>query len=160
MSDVMEKVEDDIKKHGWHVLSVFSKDAPSFSYSIGFTETLDHPEIIMSGLDTSLMHSLINDIGQLIKNGQRFTNNQLSEEVIKGYPVKNGQRFTNNQLSEEVIKGYPVKFSKISELNKEEYLRAAVSIYSIEKFDAFQCIWPDKKGKFQEESNTAQEVLS
>lgn len=139
MSDVMEKVEDDIKKHGWHVLSVFSKDAPSFSYSIGFTETLDHPEIIMSGLDTSLMHPLINDIGQLIKNGQRFTNNQLSEEVIKGYPVK---------------------FSKISELNKEEYLRAAVSIYSIEKFDALQCIWPDKEGKFQEESNTAQEVLS
>ena len=139
MSDVMEKVEDDIKKHGWHVLSVFSKDAPSFSYSIGFTETLDHPEIIMSGLDTSLMHSLINDIGQLIKNGQRFTNNQLSEEVIKSYPVK---------------------FSKISELNKEEYLRAAVSIYSVEKFDALQCIWPDKEGKFQEESNTAQEVLS
>jgi len=139
MSDVMETVEDDIKKHGWHVLSVFSKDAPSFSYSIGFTETLDHPEIIMSGLDTSLMHSLINDIGQLIKNGQRFTNNQLSEEVIKSYPVK---------------------FSKISELNKEEYLRAAVSIYSVEKFDALQCIWPDKEGKFQEESNTAQEVLS
>ena len=139
MSDVMEKVEDDIKKHGWHVLSVFSQDAPSFSYSIGFTETLDHPEIIISGLDTSLMHSLINDIGQLIKNGQRFTNNQLSEEVIKGYPVK---------------------FSKISELNKKDYLRAAVSIYSIEKFDALQCIWPDKEGKFQEESNTAQEVLS
>lgn len=65
-SNVMKKVSNDIKTHGWHVLSVFCKDLPNFSYTIGFTETLNHPEIVISGLDSKLAHLLLNDIGNLI----------------------------------------------------------------------------------------------
>jgi len=138
-SDFMKKIQSDIKENGWHVLTVLNEGAPNFSYSIGFTETFRHPEIIMSGLDTDLMQTLINDIGKLVENGKCFTKEQLCNEVIKDYPVK---------------------FVKVSDFNKGEYFRAAVNIYGIEKFDALQCIWPDKDGKFQETSNSSQEIFS
>lgn len=65
-SKVLDKLKSDIEKYGWHVLSVFGNDLPNFAYSIGFTETLNHPEIVISGLNTDLMHELLNDIGSLI----------------------------------------------------------------------------------------------
>jgi hypothetical protein len=138
-SDVLDKVENDIDEHGWHVLSVFGEDAPSFSYSIGFTETLDHPEVLMSGLDTKLMHNLINDIGNLIKQGHSFSANDLSNKVLNGFPVK---------------------FIAVTNENKEEYFRAACSIYGEEEFVALQCLWPDKNGVFPENSSKSQEVLA
>lgn len=137
-SDVLDKVEKDIDEHGWHVLSVFGKGVTRFSYSIGFTETLDHPEVLMSGLDTDLMHNLINDIGNLIKQGHNFSANDLSDKVLKGFPVK---------------------FIAVTSENKEEYLRAACSRYGEDDFVALQCLWPDKNGVFPENSSKSQEVL-
>ena len=57
-SNILEKVEKDIESYGWHVLAVFGGDLPNFSYTIGFKETLSHPEIVMSGLSTEMMHDL------------------------------------------------------------------------------------------------------
>lgn len=58
---VVDKVDDDIVKYGAHVLSVTREDSQNFSYTIGFEETLNHPEIIMSGLRTELMYHLLNE---------------------------------------------------------------------------------------------------
>ena len=139
MSDVMEKVEKDIKKHGWHVLSVFGENMPSFSYTIGFEETLNHPEVIMSGLETDLMHHLLNDIGNLIKKGQSFSEGNTSNEVLKDYLVK---------------------FVSVSEENIQEYLRAASAYYGDGNFQALQCVWPDNQGRFPDKTEETQEVLS
>jgi hypothetical protein len=139
MSDVMEKVEKDIKKHGWHVLSVFGESMPSFSYTIGFQESLRHPEIIMSGLDTNLMHHLLNDIGNLIKKGQSFSVDNTSNEVLKDYLVK---------------------FVSVSEENSQEYLRAANAYYGDGNFQVLQCIWPDNQGRFPSKTDETQEILS
>lgn len=138
-NDVMDKVESDIESHGWHVLSVFGDGEPNFSYSIGFTETFNHPEVIMSGLSPKLMQALINDIGNLIRDGQTFSDKQLSDRVIKNFPVM---------------------FRAVTESTKEEYLRAATAIYGEECFDALQCVWPDKNGAFPEGSSKSQELFS
>lgn len=87
-SKIFEKVDEDNKKYAWHVLSVACDDSPGFSYTVGFEQTLNHPEIIMSGLSSDLMHQLLNDIGELIKSGSQFKSGDLSNEVVKGFPVK------------------------------------------------------------------------
>lgn len=135
---IFEKVDEDIAKYGWHVLSVTCEDSPSFSYTVGFEETLNHPEIIMSGLGTELMHHLLNDIGELIKLGDSFKDGDLSNEVVSGFPVK---------------------FIAVKDNVLSEYLRVAEVHYDSKGFRALQCIWPDKKGVFQTESNYEQEVL-
>ena len=138
-STVFEKLEHDIEKHGWHVLSVLRKESPSFSYTIGFQETLKHPEILMSGLRTELMHKLLNNIGNLIKKGYTFNDGDTCNEVIKGYPVK---------------------FLSVSSHQVEEYFRAAVVHYGRDNFQALQCIWPDKDGNFQLETDVNQDILA
>ncbi len=138
-SSVMQKVSSDIKTYGWHVLSVFGKDIPNFSYTIGFTETLNHPEIVISGLESKLAHLLLNDIGNLIKSGHVFKHGDFSVEILKGYPVK---------------------FEAVRNENISEYFAAANHHYGSGKFNALQCIWPDRGGKFQEASNEGQEILS
>lgn len=137
-TSVLEKVENDIKEHGWHVLSVFSENEPSFSYTVGFKETLNHSEVIISGLNTKLMHQLLNDIGELIKEGNSFSAGDISNEVIKGYPVK---------------------FVAVNESNIKEYFRVANARYGKGQFQAIQCLWSDKHGTFPEKTDANQEVL-
>ncbi len=138
-SKVLDKVEADIEKHGWHVLSVLGGDLPNFSYTIGFTETLNHPEILMSGLSTKLMHQLLNDIGKLIEKGNSFNSGDTCDEVIKGYMVK---------------------FLTVDNSNINEYFRAANSHYGDCNFEALQCVWPDQYGDFPSKTVNNQEVLA
>jgi hypothetical protein len=137
-SNILEKVEKDIESYGWHVLAVCGGDLPNFSYTIGFKETLSHPEIVMSGLSTEMMHHLLNDIGELIKSGESFSDGDTSSEVIKGYLVK---------------------FISVNESHIDEYFRAANIHYGDGNFKTLQCIWPDNDGRFPETTNSSQEVL-
>ena len=138
-STIFEKLENDIAAYGWHVISVFGDNFPNFSYTIGFTETLNHPEIIISGLDTKLAHLLLNDIGELIKNGQSFKHGQLSNEVLENYSVK---------------------FENVTDKDILEYFVAAHRHYGEGNFKALQCIWPNKDDNFQTTTNDQQEILS
>ena len=135
---IMAKVASDIASYGWHVLHVLSEDEASFSYTVGFTETLGHAEVIMSGLRRELRHDLLNDIGNLIKNGERFEKGDISHRVVKGLPVK---------------------FIAVDEKSKVAYLRMAANRYGEAGFQALQCVWPDKHGEFQADTNLAQEIL-
>jgi len=138
-SKILDKLKSDIEKYGWHVLSVFGEDLPNFAYSIGFTETLKHSEVVISGLNIELMHELLNDIGNLIKQGYKFTDGDICNKVIKGYPVK---------------------FLAVNKSNVSEYFNAAIAHYGEEQFDTLQCVWPDKNGDFPMASDKTQEILS
>jgi len=137
-SKIFDKVDKDIAKYGWHVLSVACEDSPSFSYTVGFEETLSHPEIIISGLSIELMHQLLNDIGELINQGSSFKGGDLSNDVVSGLPVK---------------------FIEVRESVLSEYLRVAQTHYENKSFRALPCVWPGEEGLFQTESNQDQEVL-
>ena len=134
----MQKISEDVQKFGWHVLAVSCDSSPSFSYTIGFEESLNHPEVIISGLKIDLMHRLLNKIGTLIKQGRKFKNGDLSDELIKGFPVK---------------------FVPVKESELPGFLGLAEAYYDGREFNALQCIWPDKNGVFQTKSNKYQDVL-
>jgi len=98
------------------------------SHTIGFKESLNHPEIVMYGLSTDLIHKLLNDIGELIKKGHSFAVGDICSEVPNGYAVK---------------------FVALNESNINKYFRAANAYYGKCDFETLKCVWPDKDGTFQ-----------
>lgn len=90
MDSIRAKISANIAEHGWHVTAVGEDHRggmPTFAYSVGMTETLRHPELLMIGMDPSLAQRLINDVGRLIRAGEKFGDWDRSDRVIKGFPV-------------------------------------------------------------------------
>jgi len=86
LDEAEQRLLDDIANFGWHLIAInVSEHGPAFVYSIGMMETLGHPEIIMFGLDIKLMGSVLNDMGAQIREGRRFAELGLFEDILRGY---------------------------------------------------------------------------
>ena len=87
LSDYEQKILDNIEEHGWFCTSVFedSGKTPCFSYSVGFTNTLNAPEFIVFGLDIKLMHRMLWEVFHQIKDGKVPEDNQRWSNLIEGY---------------------------------------------------------------------------
>ncbi len=60
----------DIAQYGLHVISVLEEDElPPFTYSIGITQSLGLPELIVIGLKSGIAHSAINECYRQMKDG-------------------------------------------------------------------------------------------
>lgn len=124
-TDAEQKIIDDVKEHGWHVMKVMEEAGlPPFAYSIGFFENYRHPEIIVFGLDLDLMHAMINFAGQDIKNGKRFESRGFYSDLIASYDCW----FTDVPVEHCSKAGWAVWYYK----NRDFPLR--------------QCIWPTTQG--------------
>ena len=80
LSDYEERLVAKVRDFGCCVVSVFDPDEqlPTFSYSVGFWETLGQPEVIILGLDGHMGAFAINETlcqcqqGLVIHDGQRI----------------------------------------------------------------------------------------
>ena len=126
ISEIEAMVTDAIARHGWWVQSVLpDAESPSFSYTVGLTETFRHPEILMMGHHPSLMHGLLNDIGALVRGGARFSDWGCSDKVISGFPV--------------IFRSVPAKEGR-------RWSLAADRRYT--EFELLQVFLPDPNGRF------------
>ena len=83
---VNQEVLENINKYGLTVRYVFdNKENFQFSYSIGLYKTYQHPEIIMIGLRQELMHKIINNLAEDIKNGKKYEPYTWSPDVLDGF---------------------------------------------------------------------------
>lgn len=131
--DLLEATKKNIAEFGLQVIMVSSSSySPSFAYSIGLTRTYNHPEIICFGLPNSLGHKIINDLADLIKNGQEF-------EIAKIYS--------------EIFKDSRSTFLEVDNRNLPYYFGAGLNYYEDEPFKALQLIWTDRNDKFPWEEN-------
>lgn len=129
----LDLVKEHIKKYGLSVTMIEStKYFSSFAYSIGLQETFNHPEIICFGLNTKLLHEIINDVSDIIKR----------EGSI------NSDKDYNN-----IFKSSRAKFLQVDERNIEDYFGVAIRYYDSKKINALQLIWPDRNDKFPWELN-------
>ncbi|SDC96528.1 protein of unknown function [Sphingomonas sp. YR710] len=87
MDDYEQNIIDNVRDHGWFCTSVFGSDEsdPSFSYSVGFTETLSAPEFIIFGLDTRLMHSMLWEVFRQIRDGKTIGDGERWSNLIEGF---------------------------------------------------------------------------
>jgi hypothetical protein len=126
-----------IEKHGLAIIMVeSSKYSPSFAYSIGLLQTYNHPEIICFGLSTKLLHTLINDVAEIIKTGENI-------QIDKTY--------TN------IFKDSRAEFLKIDNRNIKDYFSYAIEYFETENFPALQLIWTDRKDRFPWEQDYEEE---
>jgi len=125
LSPSKRQVYDDIQSHGWHVVLVQNNERTSgWAFSIGLHATFDHPEIVIFGLPKRIMHIIVNDIGEAVRNGQRFTPGQSSDAFLEGYECR---------------------FESVCTRWYRPFLGYAVWFYDGVRFPVLQCVWPDKE---------------
>ena len=80
------KVIRDVNVHGWHVVNVPPEsETPGWLFTIGLHHNFSHPELVIFGLDRDVAHSVLNNLGEGIRNGQRY-------EAGREYPKNSGRR--------------------------------------------------------------------
>jgi hypothetical protein len=122
------KLLADVEEHGWHVICVEEDEqGPGFAYSIGLFRTFQHPEVIVFGLAVSVMHPMVNAVGEGIRSGNRLQH--LDE-------------------SDEILEGYNVAFRQVEQKHYAEYLGYARWFYGGNGFPVLQCVWPDKRHRY------------
>ena len=128
MDQSEQKVIDDVKKYGWHVLQIVkTEDSPAVAFSVGLCKTFKHPEIIIFGMDLDLMHQLINNMVLKIKEGEVYA-------VDKEYP--------------EILEGYNCKFLPVDKKWYSAFMGWALWFYKGDEFTTLQCVWPDKENNW------------
>lgn len=81
-----QRILDDIKKYGWHVVAVMAgPEGPPFAYTIGLMDSYKHPELILLGLPPETIHEIFKTIVEHVKRGRSFTEPLRYEDVIVGY---------------------------------------------------------------------------
>ena len=133
----LNQTRNHIEKYGLSVIKIESTEyLPSFAYSVGLKETLNHPEIICFGLNTQILHELINDVVEIIK-----------EEGA----INPDKEYKN------VFEDSRAKFLPIDERNIEDYFGVAIKYYNSTEFKGVQLIWTDRNNKFPWEEGFEEE---
>jgi len=123
-----EKVIADVAEFGWHVVKV-AEDAngPGFAFTIGLTKTFGHPEVIIFGLPLETMHVVLNNVGAIVREGT---------------PLRPGR------VTEDVLEGYACEVVRVPSAAYREFFGYARWFYKGDSFEALQCVWPDRNGRF------------
>jgi hypothetical protein len=126
--ELLEKTKHNIEKYGLQVMSIRASDyLPSFSYSIGLLESYRHPELICFGLSINLMHTLINDVAALIKQGEK---------------IEPGRNYDN------IFANSVAQFVQVDAGNVPDYFKLALNYYQLDQIPAMQLVWTDRENRF------------
>lgn len=127
-----------MEEHRWVVTGV-----PGLAtYTVGFVELFDHPEICITGLRESTMYQFI-----------RMIHDQIAA----------GKRFAEGVVYDNISRGYPTQFIKVHPANYDSWFGQAWG-YNGPDLEVLQMVWTDTKGKFPweegfEEKFRAKQVL-
>ncbi|WP_276380059.1 DUF4262 domain-containing protein [Flavobacterium sp. H4147] len=136
---LFKKTRNNIDKYGLQIIVIEATDyLPSFAYSIGLWEKYNHPEIICFGLSNNLLHTLINDVAEMIKE---------NESIIT----------EKNYLN--IFKDSKAEFINVHPDNIADYFGIAINFYKSDDFPALQLIWTDRNDNFPWEENFEEEFL-
>lgn len=133
------QTKSDIEKYGLSVILIEASEyLPSFAYSIGLWDKFNHPEIICFGLRIQTLHSIINDVADLVKDGQKIETNKTYYNI-----------FENSKA----------EFVQIDNRNLSDYFGTAIDFYNSNNFPALQLVWTDRNDKFPWETNFEDEFI-
>ncbi len=139
IDELLETTKLNIEKYGLQVIMVDSSSyLPSFAYSIGLWEKYKHPEIICFGLPRDLSHAILNDVADLVKEGDNLTPNKTYLNIFKDSKAE---------------------FLKVDQENINDYFKVTIKHYNSDLFPALQLIWTDRNDKFPWEKDFEEEFL-
>jgi len=122
------KLVDDVEKYGCHVIQVREEGGfPGWSYTVGLSDVLGCPELIVIGLKEVVAHSLLNECAERLQAGIRFHEGSRAQELLAD--VECEFRWVENRWLRQTM-GYAVWF------------------YGGDDFQALQCVYPDLSNHF------------
>lgn len=132
-----ERVTNDVRQFGCHVISVFDPEekSPYFSYSIGIFETSRAPEVIVVGLKPSLGGQMVNDYNRRVRAGAVFERGRLYDGFLEGFPV--------------YIE--PARRSSLT-----EYTLGCDRYYKGAPYPVVQIVWPSTAGVWPWQANASE----
>jgi hypothetical protein len=140
LTDGDKQVLNDIEQYGVHIVHVLADGGmPGFGFSIGLFQNFHHPEILIVGLQQELIHSIINDMAQEIKQGKTYYAFSYSPDILEGFECY---------------------FTKVNLAHYKTYLGYAHWFYKGDNFPVLQCIYPTVKGIYPWQDNWPQKLIS
>lgn len=127
-----EEIAEVVRQHGWYAASI-SDHQPPFLYTIGLIQTLDHPELIMFGLEARDIHALFSQLVRDIRGGRSYTEPGEYTVSIGGDELRLGFRRVH-RTQHEVYLGFAMRYCRYIGHRGE--------------LEAMQAFWPDNNGKF------------
>jgi len=87
ITDYEKEIVENIEEHGWFSTGVFDPEGedPNFTYSTGFSKTLNAPEFIVFGLSNKLMQSMLWEVFRQIKAGATPQDGMRWNDVLDGF---------------------------------------------------------------------------
>jgi hypothetical protein len=134
------KIIHDVNTHGWHVMKIMSeRDDPGWAFTIGLFRTFGHPEVVIFGLESGVMHTILNSVGELIRSGATFCDGSETEEVLERYRCK---------------------FRSVDRFWYLHVLGYATWFYGGSDFPTLQLHWPDKLHRYPWDPSFETDLLS
>lgn len=146
LNDFERGILANIAQHGCQVNHVFDPDGeePGLSYSIGFPETVQQPEVICFGLDRKLMQSMINSLLDQCRSGLTMQDGVRVADLLDGFECE-----LRSVKPEHIV---PDNFA--SAIWYANYRGAGDPVC------AFQIVWPSSRtGLFPWDEGVAQDVI-
>jgi hypothetical protein len=126
--EILQRVRADIATHGWHLVLVPAADrAPGWAHTIGLSERFGHPELLVFGSDLSFLRNLTNRLGAEVAGGAILA----ADSEIPG-----------------ILAELPIAVRRVDPKWLEAFLGNAAWHYRERGFEALQCFWPDRAGRF------------
>jgi hypothetical protein len=139
---IEEEIGEVVHRSGWFGANIYDAEPP-FIYTIGLIETLQHPELIVFGLETSQAEILLEALVTSLRKGERF-----SAAEIRTIRIGTDDR--------------RVGFRPVHPTQYQFYLGFAMGycrhICRSRDLAAVQVFWPDGRGKFPFEAGFAWEM--
>ena len=86
LDSVDRKLLADIAAHGFQALHIPTEgDEPAYTFSIGFTATLNAPEVVVFGLRRELMHNMLWETFRQLRAGKVLTDGQHWSGPLEGF---------------------------------------------------------------------------
>ena len=146
--DYESKLIENVKEHGWQATHVFDPDNnfPSFTYSIGFPETLGCGDFIIFGLRQDLMHNMLWEIFHQIKAGQTPADMLEWDEILGGGFKVISRTVCKKHYHDEYFNSSRWYLNK--QMKTQKY------------FPAFQIVWPGaQQNKFPWDEGCVEDVV-
>lgn len=128
---IVEKAKSDLDQYGWSFMYVDADQVSgmeSFSYTIGFEKSYEHPEIITFGLPAESAHGILSATAAAIKEGETMPLHEPVENIIGG--------------------DLKVIFKPLDHAAYADYLSVAIEAYGTKDFRTQIMLWPDKEGNY------------
>jgi len=141
-----KKLISNVNEHGWQYNHVFDPEGkdPDFTYSIGFPQTLNAPEIIVFGLPKHITQHMLWEMFRQVKDGAMIFDGAVWEDLLEGHFC-----ITRKAMHKDLYSEYLVSSNWFW---KETGNEGPLEVY--------QLVWPGAvDGRFPWDKNCSQDVI-